>query len=266
MTLEWGLRGILVGAACSLLFGFQATKALPEIVRSVSPSVVLIKAVDQQSNLLAQGSGFVVATDAFDRAQGLVAIATTLHVVEGAFAARVWLTNGEVRDVSLVLDSDRQRDLALILVLIPTDDVLPIRSGDSFKFTLRPHFRPPPLKLGNSDGLRVGQHVVAIGNPEGLAGSVSDGILSALRQTESMKVLQITAPISPGSSGCPILNDFGEVIGVAQATIEKGQNLNFAVPVNYLKPLIAIQALRVSLPEFNAGVLKVAPTVPLRPY
>jgi Trypsin-like peptidase domain len=165
----------------------------------------------------------------------------------------------------LVLDADRQRDLALLLVIIPPDEPVPVKAGDSYDFVLKPSFRPPALKLGDSDRLRVGQHVVAIGNPEGLAGSVSDGILSALRQTDSMKLPQITAPISHGSSGGPILNDLGEVIGVAQSTLDKGQNLNFAVPINYLKPLIAMQSLRVSLREFNAGDLKMAPRRPIYP-
>ena len=253
MPLRWAFLCVLFGGACNSVCGFQAAKSLPEIVRCVSPSVVLIKVFDQQSNLLRQGSGFVVPTDTVDRTYGAVAIATNLHVLEGAYGAKVWLANGDIREVALVLDADPQRDLALIRIFISPEEVMPVKVGDTYKFRVRRSFSPPPLILSNSDRLRVGQHVVALGNPKGLAGSVSDGILSALRQTERMKFLQITAPVSPGSSGGPILNDFGEVIGVAQATIDNGQNLNFAVPVNYLKPLIAKQSLRVSLPEFTRG-------------
>lgn len=77
-----------------------------------------------------------------------------------------------------------------------------------------------------------------IGNPEGLEGSLSTGIVSGVRTFESDSWLQITAPISPGSSGGPVLNSSGEVIGVAVATFKEGQNLNFAVPTRYLKALM----------------------------
>ena len=97
----------------------------------------------------------------------------------------------------------------------------------------------PSLSLGNSDTVQVGETVYAVGNPQGLEGTFSQGIVSSIRQVGSDKVLQITAPISPGSSGGPVLNSKGEVIGVSVATFRGGQNLNFAIPSNYLKVLIA---------------------------
>jgi hypothetical protein len=94
------------------------------------------------------------------------------------------------------------------------------------------------LSLGNSDAVQVGEAIYAIGNPEGLEGTFSQGIISSIRKVGADKLLQITAPISPGSSGGPVLNIKGEVIGVSVATSAKGQNLNFAIPSNYLMALL----------------------------
>ncbi|MFZ2330573.1 MAG: S1C family serine protease, partial [Atribacterota bacterium] len=94
------------------------------------------------------------------------------------------------------------------------------------------------LPLGNSDSVQVGETVYVAGNPQGLEGTFSHGIVSGIRLVGNDKLLQITAPISPGSSGGPVLNNRGEVIGISFASFSDGQNLNFAIPSNYLKPLI----------------------------
>jgi hypothetical protein len=85
----------------------------------------------------------------------------------------------------------------------------------------------------------VGDEVYVVGNPQGLEGTFSQGIVSSVRQVGPDSLLQITAPISPGSSGGPVLSAQGKVIGVAVATFRGGQNLNFAVPASYLTPLLA---------------------------
>src|SRR6516225_1013196 len=95
------------------------------------------------------------------------------------------------------------------------------------------------LSIGNSDAVQVGDSVYAVGNPEGLEGTFSQGIVSGIRESGGDRLLQITAPISPGSSGGPVLNEKGEVIGVSVATFRDGQNLNFAVPSIYLKELLS---------------------------
>ena len=87
--------------------------------------------------------------------------------------------------------------------------------------------------------LEVGEDVYAIGNPQGLEGTFSKGIISSIREFNGHSIIQITAPISPGSSGGPLLNSIGEVIGVAFASFKSGQNLNFAIPVKYLHNLLA---------------------------
>jgi S1-C subfamily serine protease len=211
----------------------QRSASLPDVARAVSPSVVLIVTSDKNGNPLAEGSGFVVDSN------GL--IATNLHVIKGAYSASVTLPNGDTYDSVWVADADARKDLALIQI-------------KAVGLT--------PVRLGDSDAVQVGQHVVAVGNPSGLANSVSDGIVSAVRQGEGMRLLQITAPISGGSSGGPLLNDGAEVIGVTYKTVEGSQNLNFAVPTNYLKPMVRFldRSRMQTLPEFNVGSLKSAET------
>ena len=120
--------------------------------------------------------------------------------------------------IEAILDSDKEYDLAVIKV-----------GG----------IDAPALPLGDSDTVRIGDKVYVAGNPQGLEGSFSDGIISAIRHSSTAdKFFQMTAPISQGSSGGPVFNERGEVIGVSFATFRNGQNLNFAIPVNYLKPMI----------------------------
>ncbi|HKT25355.1 MAG TPA: S1C family serine protease [Terriglobales bacterium] len=96
-----------------------------------------------------------------------------------------------------------------------------------------------PVSFGDSDQAQVGEQIVVIGNPEGLEQTVSNGLLSGIRDVDGRKLFQISAPISEGSSGSPVFNAHGDVIGVVVSTLESGQNLNFAVPINFAKPLLS---------------------------
>ncbi len=91
--------------------------------------------------------------------------------------------------------------------------------------------------LGDEAIPEIGERIYAIGNPKGLSGTFSEGIVSGVRNLQLSQELQITAPISPGSSGGPVLNSRGQVIGVAYASYSEGQNLNFAIPIKYLLTL-----------------------------
>ena len=92
--------------------------------------------------------------------------------------------------------------------------------------------------------IEVGAKIYTIGNPRGLEGTISDGILSGKRNNDGIEYLQITAPISPGNSGGPVLNDKGEVIGVATFAYKNSQNLNFAVPDSYIEKCIDIDSIQ----------------------
>lgn len=191
---------------CSLAHG----QNVPELAQRTFPSVVMIVTSDANGQPLALGSGFVV---------GDGAIATNMHVIEGASAARVKVI-GRPRTYAVdgIVGTDATADLALLKV-----------TG----------LDAPPLQLGDSKEAAVGNQVFAVGNPEGLEGTFSGGIVSGIRTIGADELLQITAPISPGSSGGPVIDSAGRVLGIAVATFKEGQNLNFAVPVSYLKALMA---------------------------
>ena len=189
-----------------------ATPQTPQqIAKSALASTVLIVMEDADGQLLSTGSGFFVE-------HGI--IATNLHVVEGVF-------KGYVKRVGI----DKTYRIESIVAMDTRQDLALIRVSD---------ISAPILPLGRSDNVQVGESVYVAGNPIGfLEGTFSDGIISGVREFQvGSQRIQITAPISEGSSGGPVLNDKGEVIGVAVSTITVGQNLNFAIPSNYLNELL----------------------------
>ena len=181
-----------------------ATLTPAQIAVRATPAVVSIRGPRSL------GTGFVVREDGW--------IATNLHVIAGARELMVVLPDRTEYRVREVLAIDEKRDLAIIGVQAT---------------------KLPRLTLGDSDAVRAGDPVVAIGHPLGLEDTVSNGLVSAVRILDpSVTVLQISAPIAPGSSGGPLFNDQGQVIGIAAAVSRQGQNLNFGVPVSYLKRLM----------------------------
>lgn len=211
---------------------------VPALASLMSPAVVFIGNINAAGDVSSIGSGFVVD------ANGM--IVTNYHVIEGAQALQVRMKDGEIYDRVDVVDFDTRRDLA----------VLKIRA---FK-TL------PVVRLGDSGRLEVGEDVVAIGNPKGLEHTVSAGMISAFRQAEGYRLLQISVPISPGSSGGPLFNMAGEVVGVTSAGIiaEGAQNLNFAVPIDYVRPLLTATTT-MSVAEFAKKMSATTKSAPTRP-
>jgi S1-C subfamily serine protease len=111
-----------------------------------------------------------------------------------------------------------------------------------------------PLETDTSEMLKVGDRVVAIGAPLGLESTVSDGIVSGLRNRQGLHIIQTTASISPGSSGGPLLSEYGKVIGIATASVESGQALNFAVSITYVTELMN-RKVAISLEEMRRNTL-----------
>jgi tetratricopeptide (TPR) repeat protein len=174
--------------------------SIPEIVAKAKPAVVEIVAIDEKGSLNRLGTGFFISSDG--------QVVTNQHVVEGATSIAAINNNGAVFLFERAVAEPAGVDLA----------ILKFRATD-VRF----------LTLGKSTTAVEGQKVIVIGNPTGLTGTVSDGIISAFRENRS--VIQITASISPGSSGSPVMDENGEVIGVATVQIVDGQNLNFAIAV-----------------------------------
>ena len=200
-------------------------RGIPLLAGKTFRSVVMIVTSDAGGQPLALGSGFFVAP-------GLVA--TNMHVIEGASAAAAKIVGRpQTFVVAGVVGTDPIADLAL----------LRIKGTEA-----------PPIELEQDKQAAVGDEVFAVGNPEGLEGTFSEGIISGIRTIDKNTLLQMTAPISPGSSGGPVIDPTGRVLGVAVATFKEGQNLNFAVPISYLRALIARSTGEVVTP-----LAKVAP-------
>jgi trypsin-like peptidase len=224
-------RTILCGVGVVSLAGVASAQpgrmTITELVKAKAPAVVFIGNGDSKGEVKSIGSGFVVDPSGV--------IVTNFHVIRGASSLLVKMKDGEIYDRVEVIDYDQRRDIA----------VLKIRA---FK-TL------PSLSLSDKE-IEAGEEAVAIGNPQGLEHTVSTGVVSAFRQAEGYRLMQISVPISPGSSGGPLFSMDGKVIGITSAGVvaEGAQNLNFAVPIMYVKPLIASTSTPVPIAEFTKRV------------
>jgi Flp pilus assembly protein TadD len=181
-------------------------------VKESSPAVVLVETLDASGNPVAQGSGFIVSADG--------RIITNYHVVQGANSAIVKMSNGAFFPVEGVLADSESDDLVALKV---------------------PGSGLPVLRLADTKSVSAGERVIAIGSPLGLEGTVTDGIVSAIREESETNtpLIQTSAPISHGSSGGPLLDLSGRVVGILTFKFSSGENLNFAVEVSALKALLA---------------------------
>lgn len=208
-----------ITAALVLLSGFgggqlaaQSSAAAPtDLYKKAAPAVVLIELYNDNGEVSKTGSGFLVSADG--------KIVTNYHVVGHSKRATVRLANKDAYDDVQVLDVDKRKDIALVK----------IKAVDL-----------PYLTLGHSNAVEIGDKVLTLSNPLGvLDNTLSDGIVSGIRDADGYHYFQMSAPISHGSSGAPVFNAKGEVIGIAAASIEQGQNLNFAIPIDYAKGMLA---------------------------
>ena len=193
-------------------------KDIPAIAKAANGAIVSIIMSDKDGHAIAQGSGFLIGNDGV--------ILTNYHVIAEGSSAVVKLPEGAFYVVDGVLAFDKARDVAVIKA-----------HGENFR----------TLTLGNSDRLQVGEEVVAIGNPLSLESTVSNGIVSGIRtvEEEGGKFLQVTTPISPGSSGGPLFNMAGEVVGITTLYLKGGENLNFAIPINDAKGLLLAKSSKI---------------------
>jgi serine protease Do len=216
------LLWFVLGSACAGLPGMPLGPE--QIFERSAPSIVRLQVRRPDGD--AVGSGFVIAPGQ---------IATNLHVIDGAQEAYIQSRDGLRYTVRRVLAMDDVLDLAILEIAAPD---------------LR------PLRLADSDALTEGERIYAIGNPFGLDYTITEGLFSGrrrIRDTPPVDVLQVSVSLSPGSSGGPLINARGEVIGVASRTIPN-QPLGIGVPSN------ALRALRdrrveagVSFSEFRAS-------------
>lgn len=218
-----------------------------EIARRTLPSVFVLACENSTSGGF--GSAFLV---------GPGVVATNYHVIKkmdrGFVVPAADFDLDVERDkpdesrwwVSDVLLIDENADLALLRVP-----------------ALEREARPALPLVRNASEIAIGQKIYAVGNPEGLTGTISEGIVSSgIRTVEKGSFVQISAPISQGSSGGPVINQYGEVLGVAVMSLRAGQNLNFAVPAPVLAPMVDKVATRRLGAFAKASTLKYAWNVP----
>ena len=229
-----GAARALLAAGTVALLGACATTAaplgkpcnepLPELFERASPAVVMItgqsinpyRLQDRVSHML--GSGFVIDADGM--------ILTNSHVVYGLQSLSVTLDDGSIEPAKLI-GADPIFDVAVIAIAKPKRGPLPV------------------ARLGDSDRMRPGEEVVAIGNPLGLDQTITRGIVSGINRilpetplSLSEPLIQTDTPINPGNSGGPLLNRCGEVIGINTAILPEAQNIGFAVPINLAKSVL----------------------------
>jgi len=200
-------------------FAFFLTPAVSladadRIFKLNNKAVVVVVAYDEKGNAISQGSGFIVRRDG--------AVVTNYHVISKARSIKV-KAGDKVFDVEGLIFTDKENDLV----------ILKAKAKDM-----------PIVKLGVIEKANIGEHIYVISSPVGLENTISDGLLSGIREIdEKRKILQITAPVSPGSSGGPVFNRNGEVIGVVTMLIKEAQNLNFAMPVKLIKDKISSKSV-----------------------
>ncbi|SEO83294.1 trypsin-like peptidase domain-containing protein [Paenibacillus sp. OV219] len=166
-------------------------------------SVVVLESFDHAGNSTGFGSAFAVGPGLF---------LTNYHVIDHASSYQIVTEQDRYYDVAGVIAADKKRDLALVKTKLRTN--------------------VPPLHLGTYKSLVKGQSIWTIGNPDGFQNTLSTGIISGIRLDGDSPAIQMTAPITSGSSGGPLLNMKGEVVGITSMGIEDNGSLNFAVPID----------------------------------
>jgi hypothetical protein len=176
-------------------------KTPAEILQENNAALALI--VSDGNSTVSLGSGFFIEDGS--------ALVTNFHVIEGGKDVYVKVGDGRLITTDMLYGYDVKQDLAVLKVSPPA---------------------PRAVMLGDSDKVVPGAPITVIGNPEGLEKSVTNGLVSGTRTIEGQRLFQISAPISHGSSGGPVFDEQGRVIGVVVSSLSDGQNLNFAIPVN----------------------------------
>lgn len=202
------------------------------VSENASPCVFYIEIYDKDGSTIASGSGFFISPDG--------TAVTNYHVIDEAYSAKIMNVSGEIYDVAKLLGYDDERDIAIIKI-----------NGTGFDY----------LDIADSSYVKNGQKIFCIGSPLGLDNTISEGVVSNVsRIIDGQEYIQISAPISAGSSGGAVLDTNGRVIGISTGGFTEGQNLNLAIPSNYIstierdKDLTLISFQNIKREVMTAGV------------
>jgi len=219
------LTAVLLGSACTR--GGGRTQQFPTdlkgLVGSIQHAVVTVINYDVDGDIASIGSGFFISESGV--------LLTNLHVLEGAYHAEIKTRDGSRYPVASVLAKNQVVDLIKVRIDMPAGQATPaVRSGTAAD---------------------IADRIFVVGSPMGLEQTVSEGIISAVRDIPGgAKVLQLTAPISQGSSGGPVVNRQGEVVGIVTFQATQGQNLNFAISIDALD-MLSTEASEPSIAEWT---------------
>jgi len=217
------------GAPFRVTAAGEGALSVQEIYERVSPSVVVVYNLNESGQIRGHGTGFFIDP------WGMVA--TNYHVVEGASSLRIKTKNGATMDIRGIAASDAENDVVILSAILPVDSIRTLRMTPSLP--------------------QVGDKIVVIGTPyhPQLAQTITDGLVSAIRPLAGGKrLIQISAPISPGSSGSPVVNTKGEVVGIATRVHRQASHIGIAVPGEIVSGLTPSSPFPVaSLPILYAG-------------
>ena len=186
----------------TLAVSVNAETKLTRLVKKIQPAVVTVIVYDMNKEVANIGTGFFIHKDGH--------LVTNYHVLVGNYSADVKTLNGKTYPVKFLLAENQRADLVKVLVEIPADEVRWLKVSEDLP--------------------SIAQQVVVVGSPMGLEQTVSEGIVSSIREIPAIgSFFQMSAPISPGSSGSPVVSMNGKVLGVATFQYLQGQNLNFAI-------------------------------------
>jgi len=210
------MKKILIYLLISLtsIVTFAEAISKQDLAKIALDSTVIVVINGESEKPIQFGSGFII-----DGGK----VVTNHHVVSGGYSGYIQTNNTSTKyKIMGILASDKVNDLVILEVQ---------------------EHNIPSLPISDSENLTTGDSIYVAGSPLGYSGTFSEGIISSIRKTEVGTIYQITAPISKGSSGGPVLNNEGVVIGISTATLSEGQNINFASPSFYIKPLIESSTL-----------------------
>lgn len=197
------IKPLFLFTVLTFLSSFTFSQDTKTLAKNLLNKTVSIICKDADSQAISLGSGVILANDL---------VATNVHVIEGAKFVSIKSNIGSEVKCAGYVAIDKVNDIVILKV--------PELNGEAI--------------ICSSEKCEVGEQIYVAGSPSGLTGTFSNGLISGIRDINGRSLIQISAPISPGSSGGPVANKNGELIGISVGGMKEGQNLNFCIPVEYL--------------------------------